>query len=91
MLYEVITHATSIPTPLSKRASPMVLDANGDGLSDLVLPDIDGALSTPGQPVTQWSLARGLGAASWLGGMAPTFSQDWVFVDDPSAPADPVV
>ena len=69
-----------------------MLDTNGDGLSDLVLPDADAALSTPGNPITQWSIARSLGAAPpMLGSAVQAFSEEWVFVDNPSGPADPAV
>jgi len=50
---------TSISAPTSKRASPMLFDVDSDGLDDLVLPDTHPALSTPGNPITQWLAAHG--------------------------------
>ena len=56
--------ATTIPAPTSFYASPMLLDLDGDGLDDLVLPDTDKSLSTPGNPVTDWFVARNRGASA---------------------------
>jgi hypothetical protein len=38
---------TSILTPTSTLASPMLFDLDGDGLDDLIMPDVNKALSRP--------------------------------------------
>jgi len=48
---------TPIENPESDLASLMLLDATGDGLDDLVIPDID-ILSGNEQPLVNWTLAR---------------------------------
>jgi len=48
---------TSIEKPESELASLMLLDATGDGLDDLVIPDID-IPSGSEQPLVNWTLAR---------------------------------
>jgi RHS repeat-associated protein len=85
-------HDTGIPAPVSRRASPMTADLTGDGLSDLLVPDMDVALSTPGNPITKWLVARNRGPAAFPAYLASTalgYTQDWVTVADPSGPADP--
>src|SRR5207247_7422929 len=87
-------HTTSIPTPTSAKASPMLLDMDGDGLDDLVLPDTSSTLSTPRNPITEWRVARNQGpgaAPSYLAPAALAFSEEWPVVADPSGPADPAV
>ncbi|NUQ77951.1 MAG: type IV secretion protein Rhs, partial [Polyangiaceae bacterium] len=54
-------HTTNIEEPTSHRASPILVDINGDALDDLVIPDTDPALSTPGNPITEWRVAKNLG------------------------------
>jgi RHS repeat-associated protein len=83
---------TPIPAPVSRRASPMIVDLTSDGLSDLLLPDMDEALSTPGNPITRWLVARNRGSnasPSYFTSTALGYYQDWVTVADPSGPADP--
>jgi len=78
--------ATTITAPLSRLASPMLADFNGDGLDDLLMPDTT-VLSTPGNPITEWRVAPNQGN----GFAAPTvaFLQKWPAVLDPVEPADP--
>src|SRR5262249_34618766 len=45
---------TSIPAPTSTKASPMLADIDHDGRDDLIWGDTDKALSTPGNPITNW-------------------------------------
>ena len=52
---------TELPAPTAARASAMLFDLDGDGLDDLVLPDVDPALSTPLNPITAWRVARNRG------------------------------
>ena len=49
--------STSIPGPTSKKASPMFLDINGDGLDDLLVLDVD--------PVSDYGLQGGLATTDW--------------------------
>ena len=84
--------AMNLLAPTSVRASPMLLDIDGDGLDDLVLPDTNAALSTPQNPITEWLVARNHGAGAsppYLAKAALAFSEDWATVNTPSAPADP--
>ena len=84
--------ATSIPTPTSTLASPMLLDIDGDGLDDLVLPDTDKALSTPANPITDWLVAHNHGASASPGYLSPVglgFSEDWPMGANPSGSSDP--
>jgi RHS repeat-associated protein len=80
---------TSLPTPVARNASPMLFDLDGDGLDDLVVPDMDPALGTPGNPITRWLVAHngGPGASPILGPTTLAFSQEGAFVE-PSGPAD---
>ncbi|HZF47547.1 MAG TPA: SpvB/TcaC N-terminal domain-containing protein, partial [Polyangiaceae bacterium] len=87
-------HTTSIASPTSRRASPMISDIDGDGLDDLVVPDTDEALSTPGSPITRWLVAHNDGASAspaFLGSTKLAFSQEDVFVAEPSGAADPTL
>jgi hypothetical protein len=86
--------ATSIPTPTAKKASPIIVDMDGDGLDDFLLPDTDEALTTPVTPVTRWLLAHNDGASAspaHLGAPALAFSQEWGVVKNPDEPADPTM
>jgi len=85
---------TSISAPTADRASPMLFDMDGDGLDDLVLPDTHPALSTPGNPITQWLVAHNDGASAspaYFGSTKLAFSQEGIFVADPTGPADPTL
>ncbi|HZF48134.1 MAG TPA: SpvB/TcaC N-terminal domain-containing protein, partial [Polyangiaceae bacterium] len=85
---------TSISAPTSRRASPMLFDVDSDGLDDLVLPDTHPALSTPGNPVTQWFAAHNDGAnasAGYLGSTKLAFLQEGILVADPTGAADPTL
>jgi hypothetical protein len=85
-------HKTSVAMPTSRKASPILSDVDGDGLDDLVVPDTDKALSTPGNPITRWLVAHNDGASASPAYFAPAelaFSQAWVTVAEPSGPADP--
>ncbi|WP_437815115.1 RHS repeat-associated core domain-containing protein [Sorangium sp. So ce1078] len=85
---------TDIDKPVSDRASPMVFDLDGDGLDDLVIPDMVAALSTPSNPITAWRVARNLGPRASPSFLAPAelaFLEDWLFVADPVGPSDPAV
>jgi hypothetical protein len=62
--------ATGIAAPTSRRSSPMLADLDGDGLDDLVVPDMNAALSTPESPITDWLVARNRGP----GASPPYFS-----------------
>ena len=42
----------------------MLFDIDSDGLDDIVLPDTHPALSTPGNPITQWLVAHNDGASA---------------------------
>jgi RHS repeat-associated protein len=87
--FEKIT--TTIPAPTSQLGSPMLVDVDGDGLDDLVSPDTDPALSTPGNPITRWLVAHNRGAAASPAFFdAPTlaFSEEWPVVGNPATPAD---
>ncbi|MDC3984391.1 FG-GAP-like repeat-containing protein [Polyangium jinanense] len=77
---------TGLPAPTSTRASPLLLDADGDGLDDLLVPDTS-ALSTPQNPITAWRIARN--AAGTLGAPKLAYSQEWPLVPEPPPPADP--
>ncbi|NUQ79313.1 MAG: type IV secretion protein Rhs, partial [Polyangiaceae bacterium] len=81
-------HTTSIAEPTSHRASPILVDINGDALDDLVIPDTDPALSTPGNPITKWFVARNDGKIPFLASTAEVFSQEWIAVDDPTGVDD---
>ena len=84
--------ATSILAPTSKRASPMLLDIDGDGLDDLVLPDTVKGLSTPGNPITNWTVAHNQGASTgFFGPTALALSEDWTMVANPTGPSDPTL
>ncbi|NUQ77807.1 MAG: type IV secretion protein Rhs, partial [Polyangiaceae bacterium] len=83
---------TSIAAPTSKRASPMLMDINADGLVDLVVPDTNPALSTPQNPITEWRVANNLGedaSPPFFETPSLAFSQEWPTVADPVGPADP--
>ncbi|MDI1432847.1 FG-GAP-like repeat-containing protein [Polyangium sorediatum] len=77
---------TGIAAPTSLRASPLLLDADGDGLDDLLVPDTS-ALSTPQNPITEWRITRN--EAGTLGAPKLAYSQEWPLVPDPPEPADP--
>ena len=84
---------TGVPVPTALAASPMLLDIDGDGLDDLVVPDVHPALSTPKSPLTQWLVAHNEGAsdaAEVFGPVELAHSQD-ILVADPSGPADPAL
>ncbi len=84
--------ATGIPTPTSTLASPMLLDIDGDGLDDLVVPDTNSALSTPQIPITDWVVAHNHGPGASTGYLSPTalgFSEDWPMGANPSDSSDP--
>ena len=85
---------TKISAPTSERASLMLFDIDSDGLDDIVLPDTHPALSTPGNPVTQWLVAHNDGASAspaFLGSTKVAFLQEGIFVADPTGPADPTL
>ncbi|XXT15469.1 FG-GAP-like repeat-containing protein [Sorangium sp. So ce429] len=86
--------ATDVDKPISRLASPMVFDIDGDGLDDLVIPDSDAALSTPSNPITAWWAARNLGpraSPAYLARPELAFLEEWPFVVDPAGPSDPVL
>ncbi|MGK3959481.1 RHS repeat-associated core domain-containing protein [Sorangium sp. So ce118] len=86
--------ATDVDNPISRLASPMVFDVDGDGLDDLVVPDSDAALSTPSNPITAWWAARNLGPRASPAYLAPAelaFLEEWPFVADPAGPSDPAI
>ncbi|XXT16045.1 RHS repeat-associated core domain-containing protein [Sorangium sp. So ce429] len=86
--------ATGVDKPISRLASPMVFDVDGDGLDDLVIPDSDAALSTPSNPITAWWAARNLGPRASPAYLAPAelaFLEEWPFVADPAGPSDPAI
>ncbi|XXY49986.1 RHS repeat-associated core domain-containing protein [Sorangium sp. So ce269] len=86
--------ATDVDKPISRLASPMVFDVDGDGLDDLVIPDSDAALSTPSNPITAWWAARNLGPRASPAYLAPAelaFLEEWPFVADPAGPSDPAI
>ncbi|XXT24117.1 SpvB/TcaC N-terminal domain-containing protein [Sorangium sp. So ce429] len=86
--------ATDVDKPISRLASLMVFDVDGDGLDDLVVPDSDAALSTPSNPITAWWAARNLGPRASPAYLAPTelaFLEEWPFVADPAGPSDPAI
>ncbi|MFO0756888.1 MAG: FG-GAP-like repeat-containing protein [Byssovorax sp.] len=85
--FEKIT--TPIPTPVSQRSSPLLVDLDGDGLDDLLSPDMDPALSTPEHPITQWLIAHNQGKAPYLTATGLAFSETWPTVSDPQMPSDP--
>ncbi|WP_438016236.1 RHS repeat-associated core domain-containing protein [Sorangium sp. So ce315] len=85
---------TDINKPVSEKASPMVFDVDGDGRDDLVIPDILAGLSTPGNPITAWAVARNLGPSASPSFLAPAelaFLQEWSLVADPIGPSDPAL
>ncbi|WP_437730195.1 RHS repeat-associated core domain-containing protein [Sorangium sp. So ce1335] len=85
---------TGIDEPVSERASPMVFDVDGDGRDDLVIPDMDAALSTASNPITAWWVARNLGPRAPPSLLAPAnlaFLEEWPTVADPSGPSDPAL
>jgi hypothetical protein len=87
-------HVTNIPTPTAKKASPMIVDMDGDGLDDLLLPDTDEALTTPVTPITRWLLAHndgGSASPAYLGAPGLAFSQEWGVAKNPDEPADPTM
>jgi hypothetical protein len=72
--------ATEIDAPLSDKASYLIADVNGDGLSDYIVPDSTPS-STPSQPITEWRIAKNTG-----GGFAAekvALLQDWSFQREP--------
>jgi hypothetical protein len=82
---------TTILAPTSTLASPMLLDVDGDGLDDLVLPDTDKSLSTPTNPITDWLVAHNRGASAsppYISSTALSFSESWPMVANASGPAD---
>jgi hypothetical protein len=86
--------ATTLPTPTSTLASPMLFDIDGDGLDDLVLPDTNKSLSTPANPITDWLVAHNAGASaapSYFSSPALGLSEDWPMVANPTGPADPTL
>ncbi|XXT19469.1 RHS repeat-associated core domain-containing protein [Sorangium sp. So ce429] len=86
--------ATDVARPVSRKASPMLFDVDGDGLDDLVLPDADAALSTPRNPVTGWLVARNQGPSAVRPYFAPAtlaLFEDWPVVDDAQGPSDPAL
>ncbi|AUX49121.1 uncharacterized protein SOCE26_106660 [Sorangium cellulosum] len=85
---------TDIDKPVSERASPMVFDGDGDGLDDLVIPDMVAGLSTPMNPITAWRVARNLGPRASPTYLAPAelaFLEEWPIVADPVGPSDPAI
>ncbi|WP_437738772.1 RHS repeat-associated core domain-containing protein [Sorangium sp. So ce1335] len=86
--------ATDVQKPVSERASPMVFDIDGDGLDDLVIPDVDPALSTPANPITAWRVAQNLGPRASPPYLAPAeiaFLEEWPIIADPPGPSDPAL
>jgi hypothetical protein len=86
--------ATSLAKPTADRASPMLLDLDGDGLDDLLVPDTNKVLSTPSNPITDWLVARNRGASAsppYLSSSELAFSEDSPVITDPLEPADPTV
>ncbi|HLM71735.1 MAG TPA: SpvB/TcaC N-terminal domain-containing protein, partial [Polyangiaceae bacterium] len=87
-------HVTNISTPTSKKASPLIADIDSDGLDDLIVPDMDEALSTPQNPITRWLVAHNDGPSAspaYLGEPALAFSQEEIFVNNPDVPSDPTM
>ncbi|WP_437811151.1 RHS repeat-associated core domain-containing protein [Sorangium sp. So ce1078] len=85
---------TDIAKPVSELASPMVFDIDGDGLDDLVIPDMIAALSTPSNPITAWWVARNLGPRASPPDLAPpelAFVEERPLPGDPGGPADPAL
>ncbi|MEO7329303.1 MAG: FG-GAP-like repeat-containing protein, partial [Minicystis sp.] len=85
---------TTIAAPVSRRASPMLMDIDGDGLDDLVSPDSDPALSTAHNPITRWLVAHNRGpnkSAPYLSDSALAFSEEWPTVAQPTVPDDPAL
>ncbi|WP_437576987.1 RHS repeat-associated core domain-containing protein [Sorangium sp. So ce887] len=84
--------ATDVARPTSKKASPMLLDIDGDGLDDLVLPDTVAGLSTPRNPITGWLVARNRGPGAAVPYPEPAtlaLFEDWPVVDPSFEAADP--
>jgi RHS repeat-associated protein len=81
---------TNLQAPTSKLASPMLLDVDGDGLDDFILPDTVPGLSTPGMPITNWNVAHNQGTApGFFGASNVGLVEDWPMVANPSGPSDP--
>ncbi|XXU32019.1 RHS repeat-associated core domain-containing protein [Sorangium sp. So ce887] len=84
--------ATDVARPTSRKASPMLLDIDGDGLDDLVLPDTVAGLSTPRNPITGWLVARNRGPGAAVPYPEPAtlaLFEDWPVVDPSFEAADP--
>ncbi|AUX38230.1 MULTISPECIES: RHS repeat-associated core domain-containing protein [Sorangium] len=84
--------ATDIAAPTSRKASPMLFDIDGDGLDDLVVPDVVGGLSTPENPITGWLVARNRGSSGSAASFAPAtlaLLEDWAVIADPHGSSDP--
>jgi hypothetical protein len=72
----------------------MLLDLDGDGLDDLVLPDTNQPLSTPTNPVTDWLVAKNRGASAspaYLASPTLALSEQWPMLANPTGPADPTM
>ncbi|MBK8257907.1 MAG: VCBS repeat-containing protein [Polyangiaceae bacterium] len=75
---EFVDQPTDLPSPTSRKSSPMLLDVDGDGLDDLVVPDVVPGLSTSTNPITQWKVSHNQNA----NGLAPftvAFAQEDLF------------
>ncbi|WP_437813338.1 RHS repeat-associated core domain-containing protein [Sorangium sp. So ce1078] len=86
--------ATDVARPTSRKASPMLLDIDGDGLDDLVLPDTVAGLSSPQNPITGWLVARNRGPGATVPYPEPAtlaLFEDWPVVDPSFGPADPTL
>ncbi|WP_437727730.1 RHS repeat-associated core domain-containing protein [Sorangium sp. So ce861] len=84
--------ATGIAAPTSRKASPMLFDIDGDGLDDLVVPDVVAGLSTPESPITGWLVARNRRPSGSAAPFAPAtlaLLEDWVVIADPHGSSDP--
>ncbi|MFT3765275.1 MAG: FG-GAP-like repeat-containing protein [Minicystis sp.] len=85
---------TAIRVPYAAKASPMLLDATGDGLDDIVVPDLvdgndpasTGLVGADGVVSTYWNLAasRGAGAQAVFGPAAPARRSDSLVEDLPA-------
>ncbi|WP_236643999.1 RHS repeat-associated core domain-containing protein [Sorangium cellulosum] len=84
--------ATDIAAPTSRKASPMLFDIDGDGLDDLVVPDVVAGLSTPENPITGWLAARNRGSSGSAAPFAPAtlaLLEDWAVIANPHGSSDP--
>ncbi|WP_437729520.1 RHS repeat-associated core domain-containing protein [Sorangium sp. So ce861] len=84
--------ATDAAAPTSRKASPMLFDIDGDGLDDLVVPDVVAGLSTPENPITGWLVARNRRSSGSAAPFAPAtlaLLEDWAVIADPHGSSDP--